>query len=297
MSLTQSPTRANGILPNCGQHRQQLTLPKLIRDLTHCHHFPLKYPTCPSSTSPCRNVACTFLTSSLQACLSPTPPSYTTVLSTDRSDYLQNECLKVPIYEFVGSLKTTIDTIQDVTSTISNFGNFVGNFRLTNAITDCLDLLDFSADELSWSMSASQNPKGKNNSTGDLSSDLRTWLSAAFVNQGTCIDGFEGISSILKSLVAGGLNKITSSVQQLLNKVDSNPKPNYDTNGVALAGRKSSQKDKFPAWFKREDRKLLVINGVTADAIVAADGTGNFTKIMDAVSAAPDYSMRRYVIF
>ncbi|KAF2285097.1 hypothetical protein GH714_037869 [Hevea brasiliensis] len=214
-----------------------------------------------------------------------------------RSDYLQNECLKVPIYEFVGSLKTTIDTIQDVTSTISNFGNFVGNFRLTNAITDCLDLLDFSADELSWSMSASQNPKGKNNSTGDLSSDLRTWLSAAFVNQGTCIDGFEGISSILKSLVAGGLNKITSSVQQLLNKVDSNPKPNYDTNGVALAGRKSSQKDKFPAWFKREDRKLLVINGVTADAIVAADGTGNFTKIMDAVSAAPDYSMRRYVIY
>ncbi|KAJ9183673.1 hypothetical protein P3X46_007496 [Hevea brasiliensis] len=217
--------------------------------------------------------------------------------SRTRSDYLQNECLKVPIYEFVGSLKTTIDTIRDVTSTISNFGNFVGNFRLTNAITDCLDLLDFSADELSWSLSASQNPKGKNNSTGDLSSDLRTWLSAAFVNQGTCIDGFEGISSILKSLVAGGLNKITSSVQQLLNKVDSNPKPNYDTNGVALAGRKSSQKDKFPAWFKREDRKLLVINGVTADAIVAADGTGNFTKIMDAVSAAPDYSMRRYVIY
>lgn len=81
--------------------------------------------------------------------------------SRSRSDYLQNECLKVPISEFVGSARTTIGLIRNVASTISKFGNFLGNFRLTNAIADCLDLLDFSADELSWSMSASQNPKGK----------------------------------------------------------------------------------------------------------------------------------------
>ncbi|XP_057985783.1 pectinesterase/pectinesterase inhibitor PPE8B isoform X2 [Hevea brasiliensis] len=215
--------------------------------------------------------------------------------SRTRSEYLRNEFLKVPISEFVGSLKTAIDIIQDVTSTISNFGNFFGDFRLSNAITDCLDLLDFSADELSWTMSASQNPKGKNNSTGDLNSDLRTWLSAALVNQDTCIDGFEGTSSILKSLAAGGLNQITSLVQELLSKVDS--KRNSKTNGVAFTGSKSAKNDKFPSWIKHEDRKLLVINGVTPDAIVAADGTGNFTKIMDAVSAAPDYSMRRYVIY
>ncbi|OAY54171.1 pectinesterase/pectinesterase inhibitor PPE8B [Manihot esculenta] len=215
--------------------------------------------------------------------------------SRSRSDYLQNECLKVPISEFVGSARTTIVLIRNVASTISKFGNFLGNFRLTNAIADCLDLLDFSADELSWSMSASQNPKGKHNSTGDLSSDLRTWLSAALVNQDTCIDGFEGTSSILKNLVAGGLNKITSSVQQLLSKVDS--KPNSKANGVALTGRKTSQNHKFPSWVQHRDRKLLVINGVTPDAIVAADGTGNFTKIMDAVSAAPDYSMGRYIIY
>lgn len=80
--------------------------------------------------------------------------------ASSRSDDLQNECLKVPISQFVGSLKTVIDVVLDVTSIISNFGNFLGDLRLANAITDCLDLLDFSADELSWSMSASQNPMG-----------------------------------------------------------------------------------------------------------------------------------------
>ncbi|KDP33983.1 hypothetical protein JCGZ_07554 [Jatropha curcas] len=212
---------------------------------------------------------------------------FSSCYGSSRSDYLQNECLKVPISDFVGSLKSIIDVVTDVTSTISKFGNFFGDFRLGNAITDCLDLLELSADELSWSISASQNPKGKNNSTGDLSSDLRTWLSAALVNQDTCIDGFQGSSSILKNIVAGGLNQITSLVQQLLTKVDSKP------SGVNFTGKN----DKFPSWIKHVDRKLLLVNGISADVVVAADGTGNFSKIMDAVESAPDNSLRRYVIY
>ncbi|CAK7352266.1 unnamed protein product [Dovyalis caffra] len=165
--------------------------------------------------------------------------------ASSTTDYVQSECLKVPVSQFVGSLKTTLDIIQDVTSIISNFGNFFGDRRLTNAITDCLDLLDFSVDELSWTMSASQNPKGKHNSTGDLSSDLRTWLSAALVNQGTCIEGFDGTSNILKGLVAGGLNQISSSVQELLNNVD--PRTNSKSNGSGFSGSKSGN----GAWLGR----------------------------------------------
>lgn len=129
---------------------------------------------------------------------------------------------------------------------------------------------------------------GKDNSTGDQGSDLRTWLSAALVNQDTCIDGFDGTSSIVKELVAGGLNQVTSLVQQLLSMVhpvSKNP------------GRRLISKDQIPSWVKSEDRKLLQADGVVVDAIVAADGSGNFTKVMDAVLAAPDYSMSRYVVY
>lgn len=74
--------------------------------------------------------------------------------------FLQSECLKVPASEFVGSVKSTIDTVRQVTSIVSKFVSFFGDFRLSNAISDCLDLLDLSADELTWTLTASQNPKG-----------------------------------------------------------------------------------------------------------------------------------------
>ncbi|CAL5201873.1 unnamed protein product [Lathyrus oleraceus] len=41
-----------------------------------------------------------------------------------------------------------------------------------------------------------------------------------------------------------------------------------------------------------------ITNGeVTANVIVAADGSGKYTRVMEAVNAAPDNSMTRYVIF
>jgi len=128
---------------------------------------------------------------------------------------------------------------------------------------------------------------GKNNSTGNLSSDLRTWLSAALANQDTCMDGFDGTNGIVKGLVSSGLGQITSLLQQLLTQV------NPISNNFPF----SSTQGHFPSWVKPGDRKLLQANGVVMDAVVSADGTGDFTKVMDAVLAAPNYSMKRYVIF
>lgn len=76
------------------------------------------------------------------------------------TEYFQSECLMVPASEFVTSLKSTIDTVRQVTSVVSKFTSFLGDFRLTNAVSDCLDLLDLSSDELGWTLSASQNPNG-----------------------------------------------------------------------------------------------------------------------------------------
>ncbi|XP_044471501.1 pectinesterase/pectinesterase inhibitor PPE8B-like [Mangifera indica] len=210
-----------------------------------------------------------------------TAPSYV----SSNSDYLPSECLKVPTSTFVSSLQTAIGFIRDATPIISQFANTLGDFRLQNAVLDCLDLLDFSVDELDWTASASQNINGKYYSSGDLSSDLRTWLSAALTNQETCMEGFEGTNGIAKGMVEGSLQQISSLVKELLKMVH------------PVSSLKSKKSSQFPYWFKREDRKLLLVNGTEADAIVAADGTGNYTSIMDAVLAAPDYRMKRYVIY
>ncbi|XP_020205139.1 pectinesterase/pectinesterase inhibitor PPE8B [Cajanus cajan] len=194
------------------------------------------------------------------------------------------ELLKVSPSEFAGTVRTVVDVLQDVTSILSEFGSAFGDSRLSNAVSDCLDLLDLSSDELDWSVSATQTPKGKHNSTGNLSSDLRTWLSAALANQDTCMDGLEGTNGMVKGLVSSGLGQVMTLLQQLLTQV--NPVSDF-----------SSTQGQFPTWVKPGDRKLLQANGVHADAVVATDGTGNFTKIKDAVLAAPNYSMRRFVIY
>ncbi|KAF5743134.1 Pectinesterase/pectinesterase inhibitor PPE8B [Tripterygium wilfordii] len=219
--------------------------------------------------------------------------SFSTLKSnaTFSGDLLQGEYFTVPASQFVSSLVTTIATVQKVTSVVSNVGNFVGDFRLTNAINDCLDLLDFSSDALDWSVSASQTKtNGKDNSTGDLGSDLKTWISAVLANQDTCIDGFEGTNSFVKGVVAGSLGQITSLVQDLLTMIHTPSKSKS-------SGRAKTEQN-LPSWFKYEDQKLMDVKGTTtADAIVAQDGTGQYTKIMDAIAAAPDNSLNRFVIY
>ncbi|KAF1870427.1 hypothetical protein Lal_00003633 [Lupinus albus] len=207
--------------------------------------------------------------------------------STYNNNTVRSEFLKVSPSEFVGSVNEVVDVLQDVTSILSEFANVFGDFRLSNAVSDCLDLLDLSSEQLSWSVSATQSPKGKHNSTGNLSSDLRTWLSASLTNPETCMDGFEGTNNIVKGLVSNGLVQIISLVQQLLTQV--NP---------VMGHFPFTNKGQFPAWVKPRDRKkLLEQNVVIVDTIVAADGSGNYTKVMDAVKKAPNYSMRRFVIY
>lgn len=111
-------------------------------------------------------------------------------------------------------------------------------------------------------------------------------MSAALANPETCMEGFEGTNSIVKGLISGGLGQVSSLVQQLLSQVH-----------PAVADHSWSKKARFPSWVKQRERKLLQANGVAADVVVAADGTGNYAKVMDAVVAAPDYSMKRYVIY
>ncbi|CAK8532130.1 unnamed protein product [Lathyrus sativus] len=199
------------------------------------------------------------------------------------------EFLKVAPSEFVGSVNDVVDILQQVTSILSQFGGAgFGDSRLSNAVSDCLDLLDLSSDALTWSVSATQTPQGKHNSTGNLSSDVRTWLSAALANPETCQNGFEGTNGIVSTLVSTGLGQMMSLLTELLTQVN----PNFDSFAT-----KQAQKGQFPAWFKREDRKLLMANGVGVDVVVAKDGSGNFTTVMDAVHAAPDYSLKRFVIY
>jgi len=69
--------------------------------------------------------------------------------------------LKVSPSEFIGAVRKVGDVLQNVTSTLkSEFNNVKSEFPRSDAILACFELLDLSADELSWSISAAESPKG-----------------------------------------------------------------------------------------------------------------------------------------
>lgn len=55
-----------------------------------------------------------------------------------------------------------------------------------------------------------------------------------------------------------------------------------------------------PTWLSKEDQELVdtpANETVKYDVVVAKDGSGNYTTIVEAVEAAPDRGTKRYVIY
>lgn len=53
---------------------------------------------------------------------------------------------------------------------------------------------------------------------------------------------------------------------------------------------------KWPEWLSEGDRRLLQATTVTPNVTVAADGSGDFRTVSEAVAAAPERSTMRYII-
>ncbi|WOK94088.1 pectinesterase [Canna indica] len=197
----------------------------------------------------------------------------------------------VPSASLLSTLKSALDEINKVMSLVSTFsGSLGGNRRLSSAVSDCLDLLDLSSDEVTWALSSSQPAVASAGpGTGNRRADLRSWMSAALGNQDTCKEGLAGTGGLVETLVSGGLDMVTSLVSDGLREIRGG--------GKKGAGRRRLMG--FPEWVSAGDRRLLQAQpaAVTANAVVAQDGTGNYTTVSAAVAAAPTESAARYVIY
>ncbi|XP_042453877.1 pectinesterase-like [Zingiber officinale] len=186
----------------------------------------------------------------------------------------------VPSPSFVSSIKSTLEQISKLTSLVSSFSRHVGSGRLSFAVDDCLELLDLSFDELTWTLSV--GGKGQ-------PSDLHSWMSAALGNQDTCKESLSdaGAGRFIARLVFSGLDRVTSLVSDGLRE-------------IAGAGGKQRRLmgPGIPDWVSAQDKRLLLAGQQqAADVVVAQDGTGNYTTVAAAVEAAPTESGRRYVIY
>ncbi|XP_051147665.1 pectinesterase-like [Andrographis paniculata] len=178
--------------------------------------------------------------------------------------------------------------------------------REKTALGDCLEMIDRTLDELHTAVKDLEEYPNKK-SIEDHADDLKTLLSSAITNQETCLDGFshDKTDKHVRQVLVGGqvlrVEKLCSnSLAMLTNMTDTDIERERKSYG---AGRKLQVADHdsqgaggWPKWLSAGDRRLLQSPSVTADVTVAADGSGNYRTVSEAVEKAPQNSGRRYVI-
>lgn len=192
----------------------------------------------------------------------------------------------------IASLNQTISKVNLSSSIFSDLLNRLGSnlsHRDRCAFDDCLELLDDTVFDLTTAVSElrSHSPELHN---------VKMFLSAAMTNTRTCLDGFAssnndennnnktyGVAESLKE----SLFNISSHVSDSLAMLDEIP--------GNIPG-KLEEDVGFPMWVSGSDRNLLQdpVDETKVNLVVAQNGTGNYTTIGEAVSAAPNSSETRY---
>ncbi|XP_057980298.1 pectinesterase-like [Malania oleifera] len=175
--------------------------------------------------------------------------------------------------------------------------------REKTALHDCLETLDETLDELRKAAEdLSDYPNGK--SLSHHANDLKTLLSAAMTNQDTCIDGFsheDADKGVRLKLLDGQVHvehMCGNALAMIKNMTDLDMMA--EEKQRAASGRRTREvqaaEGGWPEWLSAGDRRLLQSPTVTPNVVVAADGSGNFKTVAEAVAAAPEKSSTRYVI-
>lgn len=194
------------------------------------------------------------------------------------------------------ALRTTLNEARLAIETITKFNSLSFSYREQIATEDCKELLDFSVSELAWSLAEMKNIRAGFKSV-HYEGNLKAWLSAALSNQDTCLEGFEGTDRHVERFIRGSLKEVTQLIGNVLalytqlHSLPFKPPRNSTT--------KTEKSSEFPKWMTEGDQELLKsrTKGMHVDAIVALDGSGHYRTITEAITAAPSYSNRRYIIY
>ncbi|XP_019193235.1 PREDICTED: pectinesterase-like [Ipomoea nil] len=205
------------------------------------------------------------------------------------------------------SLNITIAAVEQNSAAIKKLIKAGKNLtkREKTALQDCVEMVDETLDELHAAVEdLEQYPTKK--SLIRHADDLKTLVSSAITNQETCLDGFSHDTAdkhVRDALIDGQehVEKMCSNALAMIkNMTDTDIENQKKLSGTTNTNRNLKEDDndgvEWPEWLSAGDRKLLQSSNVKPDVVVAADGSGNYRTVSEAVAKAPERSSRRYVI-
>ncbi|KAJ4950127.1 hypothetical protein NE237_026959 [Protea cynaroides] len=225
-------------------------------------------------------------------------------------------------------LYALVEKTRDETTKLSTAAH-LPNYQLAENLTSqhphhvaigyCVEVMNMSLKRLNQSLIALKNSRIKSKL------DIQTWLSGVLTFQQACKDSVEGSTSSSSSwsLLVDQISKrmdylsrLASNSLALVNRI-TRTSPNEKTKlkitksgGRRLFSYVASETSEFdqagsplpfhyPGWLSHKDRKILLQSStgsgaITANAVVAKDGTGNFRTVSEAIMAATG---GRFVIY
>ncbi|KAJ8751064.1 hypothetical protein K2173_016245 [Erythroxylum novogranatense] len=169
------------------------------------------------------------------------------------------------------------------------------------ALNDCLQMVVETIEELEKTLTDLHNYPSSSKSISRHADDLGCLLSAAMTNQETCLDGFshDKADKEIRKLLAAGQLKVyrlcSNSLAMVKNMTNLDMASEERSH---FSGRKLEEErgTEWPGWLSAGDRRLLQASTLTPNVVVAADGSGNYRTVSEAVEAAPSRSSSRYII-
>ncbi|KAK9131554.1 hypothetical protein Sjap_012041 [Stephania japonica] len=199
----------------------------------------------------------------------------------------------------IQSLRLALTQVSKLSILLAQAGPGTITETQRGALDDCRDLHQISISSIQKSLSRI----GQNSNHRQLS-DAKVFLSAALTNKNTCLEGLDTASGPLKPLLVNSLNSAYQYVSNSLSLL-SNTKLNNMPQDEGGLNKKRRRLLGQPSWMSKKDRRILQSGGdddgdeydPSKVFIVAGDGSGNFTSIMEAVNFAPNNSEDRILIF
>jgi len=188
------------------------------------------------------------------------------------------------------SLQVAISETTKLSNIFHNVGHSTIIEKQRGAVQDCRELHQSTLASLKRSLSGIRSSNSMN------IVDARAYLSAALTNKNTCLEGLDSASGTMKPAL---VKSVINTYKHVSNSLSVLPKPGTGTpkgqkNDQSLMNAPKGLSTRKQGLFQDSDREEYDPNEVL---VVAADGTGNFSSITEAINFAPNNSMGRIVIY
>ncbi|XP_010443373.1 PREDICTED: probable pectinesterase/pectinesterase inhibitor 60 [Camelina sativa] len=175
-------------------------------------------------------------------------------------------------------VEAAMDRAVSARNKLANSSNNCTDCKKQAVLSDCLDLYGDTVMQLNRTLQGVSSKTGVGKRCTDF--DAQTWLSTALTNTETCRRGSSdlNVTDFITPIVSN--TKISHLISNCLaiNGALLTAGKNESTTGTDSMG--------FPTWVSGKERRLLQLQSVRANIVVAKDGSGHFKTIQAAIDLA-----------